>query len=204
MLQLFALADRKWSDTPALWTARERGKSSRFLWLAAPLIFLGAIIGPLKSILVQFEQIASVSWADIPPNGPFAYVVDLDPEPADMAMLGHDLVLQDVLGSLATASDLETQANLWPINPDAGDWTTAYADPSTRREFFVYGSDSGLSHDGFFVTALENGTVTGVLREHAIRLNSSVHYMWPDNETMARDFNDVRSTGASWASPTEQ
>lgn len=309
MLQLFALADRKWSDIPALWTARKRGKSSRFLWLAATLILLGAIIGPLKSILVQFEQIASVSWADIPPNGPFGYVVGLDPEPADMAMLNHDLVLQDVLGSLATASDLDTQANLWPINPDAGDWIDAYMDPSIRREFFVYASDTGLSHDGFFVTALENGTVTGVLREHAIRLNSSVHceyiaqtdfptpcpggrpldthiqrpnvnvsicapgnmtrfpftpsrnrqditedlyidfavapgstsypiqefdnftihcnastsrgyfelgnsnnnYVygplidsWPDNETMARDFNDVRGPGAYWAAPTEQ
>ncbi|KAF3025875.1 hypothetical protein E8E14_014819 [Neopestalotiopsis sp. 37M] len=308
MLQLFALADRKWSDIHALWTARERGKSSRFLWLAAALISLGAILGPLKSILVQFEQIASVSWADIPPNGPFAYVVGLDPEPADMAILDHDLVLQDVVGSLATASDLETQANLWPINPDAGDWVTAYAEPTTRREFFVYASDSDLSPDGFFVTALENGTVTGVLREHAIRLNSSIHceyiaqtdfptpcpggrpldirierpnvkvslcapgnmtefpftpsrnrqdvgedlyidfsvspgstsypiqpfdnftvhcnastsrgyfelgntqndYVygplmdtWPDNETMARDFNDVRSVGASWASPSE-
>ncbi|KAK6077646.1 hypothetical protein SCUP515_04844 [Seiridium cupressi] len=175
MLQLFALADRKWSDINALWSARRRGKSSLFLWLAAALILLGAIIGPLKSLLVQFEQIASVSWADIPPNGPSAFTIGYDPEPADMARLPHDLVLQNVLGSLSTASDLEPQANLWPVNPDAGKWVDAYQTPPYRRKFYVYSSDFGENPDGFFVTALDNGTLTGVLREHAIRLNSSVH-----------------------------
>lgn len=176
MLQLFVLADKKWTDITTLWSARTNGKESRFLWHAALLVLVAAVTGPLKSILLSFEQIGSVSWADIPPSGPFAMVVGYDPEPADMSTLDHDLIVQDVLGRLATVSDIDAQINLWPINPDAGHWIDAYQTPADRRIFIVYSAafQESEPQDGFFVTALENGTLTGVLREHAIRLNSSV------------------------------
>ncbi|KAI0014212.1 hypothetical protein F4779DRAFT_211979 [Xylariaceae sp. FL0662B] len=176
--QLFALADKGWSNMLLLWSANSRGKSSRFLWLAALLIALGAILQPLMSVLVTFEAIAATSCIDIPITGCSLFgpeTVGSDPEPADMPRLQRDLVLQDVLGNIVTVSDVEPQSNLWPVNPNAGNWIDAYTTPWYRRMFFVYSSDFGKNPDGFFVAALENGTNTGVLREHAIRLNSSVH-----------------------------
>ncbi|OTA78493.1 hypothetical protein M434DRAFT_402231 [Hypoxylon sp. CO27-5] len=176
--QLFALADKGWSNILLLWTASSRGKSSRFLWLAALLVALGAVLQPLISVLVTFEAIAATSCLDIPIIGCSRFgpmTIGYDPEPADMPRLQRDLVMQDVLGRLVTVSDLEPQPNLWPINPDSNNWIDGYTTPPNRRIFMVYSTDFTLNPDGFFVTALDNGTNTGVLREHAIRLNSSVH-----------------------------
>ncbi|KAI1378985.1 hypothetical protein F4677DRAFT_410243 [Hypoxylon crocopeplum] len=177
MQQLFALADKGWSNYPLLWTAHLRDRSSRFLYFAALHVLLGAILQPLTSVLVTFETIAAVSCLDIPIDGCSLLgpmTVGFDPEPADMPRLERDLILQDVLGHLVTVSDLEPQPNLWPINPDKSGFLDGYVTPLDRRMFSVYSADGG-DPEGFFVTALENGTNTGVLREHAIRLNSSVH-----------------------------
>ncbi|KAI4865449.1 hypothetical protein F4820DRAFT_420471 [Hypoxylon rubiginosum] len=92
-----------------------------------------------------------------------------------MPYVQRDLVLQDVLGHLATVSDVEPQPNLWPVNPGPSDSIGGYLTPPNRRIFQSYSERLGMYPNGFFVTALDNGTNTGVLREHAIRLNSSVH-----------------------------
>lgn len=175
--QLFALADKGWSNYLLLWSAKSRGKGSCFLWLGALLILLGAVLQPLMSVLVSFETIAATSCIDIPIGGCSnlgPMVVGYDPEPADMPFVQRDLVMQDVLTRLVTVSDLEPQPNLWPINPDKSDFLNGYQKPPDRRMFASYAPDSGFNPEGFFVTALENGTNTGVLREHAVRLNSSV------------------------------
>lgn len=91
-----------------------------------------------------------------------------------MPSLLRDTVLQDVLSSLATTTDLEPQQNLWPTNPDSSEWIDGYTVPPNRQKLFVYSSSFGQNPEGFFVTSLPNGTNTGVLREHALRLNSSV------------------------------
>ncbi|KAI1394324.1 uncharacterized protein F4822DRAFT_45154 [Hypoxylon trugodes] len=176
--QLFALADKGWSNYLLLLNANSHGRGSRFLWLAALLVIIAAILQPLISVLVTFEAVAATSCLDIPYKycsefGPVT--IGFDPEPADMAFLQRDLVLQDVLGRLVTASDTEPQPNLWPVNPDSTDWIDGYTHPPYRRMFTPYSTKFGSNPDGFFVSALENGTNTGVLREHAIRLNSSVH-----------------------------
>ncbi|KAH8660263.1 hypothetical protein BX600DRAFT_499472 [Xylariales sp. PMI_506] len=175
LLQLFTLADKKWTDIPTLWSAKTTGKSSGFLWLAALLLLFSAVLGPIKSVVVQFEQVPSISREDLPLIGENVYTVGFDPEPADMPLVPHDLIVQDVLSHLVTVSDdADPQRYMWPVNPDAGHWVDAWITPSYRREFFSYSNDFGENPEGFFVTALENNTVTGVLREHAIRLNSSV------------------------------
>ncbi|KAI1078705.1 hypothetical protein F5B20DRAFT_571469 [Whalleya microplaca] len=178
MQQLFALADKGWSNYPLLLTAHSRDRSSRFLYFAALLVLLGAIIQPLTSVLVTLETIAAVSCLDTPIHGCSLLgpmTIGFDPEPADMPRLERDLVLQDVLGHLVTVSDLEPQPNLWPTNPDKSGFVDGYVTPLDRRMFSAYSAKAKENPEGFFVTALENGTNTGVLREHAIRLNSSVH-----------------------------
>ncbi|KAI1334528.1 hypothetical protein F5Y15DRAFT_287993 [Xylariaceae sp. FL0016] len=178
VMQLFALADKGWSNVPLLWGSFSHKKASRFLWLAALLTALGAVLQPLISILVTFDEVAAVSCADVFDHSCSLFgpeIIAYDPEPADMAILQRDIILQDVISNLVTMQDSEPQANLWPVNPNANEWIGAYTQPPNRQIFLVYTEDFGFDPEGFFATALANGTVTGVLREHAIRLNSSVH-----------------------------
>jgi hypothetical protein len=95
-----------------------------------------------------------------------------DAEPGAISLLPHNLVVADVASSIVAMSDLEPQPNLWVDNPyaHANDFDTL----PDRAMFFWYSPQEG-SHpeDRYFVSALRNGTTTGVLRQHAIRMNSS-------------------------------
>ncbi|KAI1176376.1 hypothetical protein F4777DRAFT_273756 [Nemania sp. FL0916] len=172
--QLFALADKGWTDIPLLFKARSNGKSSRFLWLAAILILLGVILQPLMSVLVSFETITVPSALDIPlgHGSSSASIIGYDPEPTDMPFLQPDTVLRDVLGRLTTFSDLEPQPNLWPSNAIL---KSLKSQPLMGQAFLAYSPGGFDAHnDGFFVSAVNSNTNTGVLREHALRLNSSI------------------------------
>ncbi|KAI0102589.1 hypothetical protein GGR51DRAFT_527021 [Nemania sp. FL0031] len=180
--QLFALADRGWSNIPLLWHSGSTGKSSGFLWLGALLVFLGAILQPLMTGLVSFEATAMRASRDKPLSAGYgssiSSLVGYDPEPADLPYVQHDLILRDVLGRLTTISDVEPEPNMWPLNPNSDYFSGNALD---GRNFFFY---SPLSHvndnPGFFVTAVDSGLDTGVLREHAIRLNTSINCEWID------------------------
>ncbi|OTB04241.1 hypothetical protein M426DRAFT_262474 [Hypoxylon sp. CI-4A] len=122
----------------------------------------GAILQPLISLLVSFESVAVTTCLDIPVGycskfGPTT--IGYDPEPADMPRLQRNLVLHDVLGRLVTVSDLEPQPNLWPVKPDSNQFIDGYLKPLHRQMFSSY---FGYNPEGFFVTALSNGTNTGV------------------------------------------
>ncbi|KAI0875307.1 hypothetical protein GGS24DRAFT_455705 [Hypoxylon argillaceum] len=174
--QLFALADKGWSNVSLLWNARSKGKSSRFLWLAALLIFLGAILQPLMSVLIPFESGRAPTAQDNPIRYPTrASTVGYDPEPADMPLLSPDLVLRDVVGRLTTLSDLEPQRNIWPS--DTSSSILPVGQPLLGQTLSYYSSNALAYKNhprGFFVTAVDSGVNTGVLREHILRLNSSV------------------------------
>lgn len=104
----------------------------------------------------------------------FPVIVGYDPEPGDMSVIPQNIVVQQVANDIATASDMDFQPHMWPDNPyNDSDLLGSRAYPANRRSFFW--QFMGLRDNAsFFVSALENGTTTGVLREHAIRLNSSV------------------------------
>ncbi|KAJ8116922.1 hypothetical protein ONZ43_g4328 [Nemania bipapillata] len=171
--QLFALADKGWSDVPLLWNAKSKGQSSWFLWLAALLILLGAILQPLMSALISFVAITVPTALDEPlKQSTTAKIVGYDPEPADIPLLSRDLILRDVLGRLSTVSDLEPQQNLWPSNSSS---EYLVGKPLLGQSFYIYAPGSPVTDvDSFFVTAVNSGTTTGVLREHALRLSSAI------------------------------
>ncbi|KAI1321938.1 hypothetical protein F5Y16DRAFT_387995 [Xylariaceae sp. FL0255] len=182
VLQLFTLADKGWTNIVLLWDAispaKDNADSSSFLWLAAVLVALGAVLQPLTSLLISTDATAVTTCLDIPITGCSEFgppIVGYDPEPADMPFIQPDLILQDVLGQIGTVSDLEAQPNLWPVNPDLNAFADGKSNPVDRQTFSAYAPNSGYNPDGFFVTSLVNGTNTGVLREHALRLNSSAH-----------------------------
>lgn len=100
------------------------------------------------------------------------FTVGYDPEPADIATVRYNQVIQEVMSSLSTFSDLDQQPYLWADPSYLTNDTTAVSDPMPRQRMH-YWTDV-MNDPNFFVTALPNGTTTGVLREHALRLNSSV------------------------------
>lgn len=91
-------------------------------------------------------------------------VVGFDPEPSDMQFMPQDIAVSIVQDKIRTVNNMDIQTHLWPekwYNIDD-------ADQAIRGSLFYM-----LPNENFFVSALQNGTTTGVLREHAIRLNSS-------------------------------
>jgi hypothetical protein len=106
----------------------------------------------------------------------FPIIAAYDAEPGAISLLPHNLVVADVASSIVAISDLEPQPNLWVDNPYAhvNEDIDAFDTLPDRAMFFWYSPQEG-SHqeDRYFVSALRNGTTTGVLRQHAIRMNSS-------------------------------
>lgn len=98
-----------------------------------------------------------------------------DPEPADMALIPQNNVVQEVTNRVASFSEMNIQPRLWPDNPYRdGDPYDSFANPANRETFLWYTEAFARFNHSFFVTAHQNGTTTGVLREHAMRLNSSI------------------------------
>lgn len=92
-----------------------------------------------------------------------------DPEPADMAVAPGNLVAKKVGNQLPTLSNLDSQNHIWPILPRMGEnWAM-----NIGNTFYYYQKISFQSIP-FYVTAFPPGFNTGVLREHAIRFNTSV------------------------------
>lgn len=107
-------------------------------------------------------------------------VVGYDPEPADLATIHQNRVVQEVMSSLATFNMLDLETHLWPDPSYLDDHVAVITDPTWRQtlRYWAMGETTSggdvMNHTpNFFVTALQNATGTGVLREHALRFNSS-------------------------------
>lgn len=203
MRQLFALADRGWVDVKILWGAVKGPSSSRLLWLGAGLIVLGTVVPPttrwlgrltlysggiqqpLQSVLISMAPIAATTSNDLPSQSfrEGAIIVGYDAEPWAISVISQKLVVEDVASALITISEDSDQENLWLDTPFVSDEDVedrAYDDPIGQTTLGWYRADWLKEHrmrnpgSSFFVTSLANGTTTGVLREHALRLNSSI------------------------------
>lgn len=98
-------------------------------------------------------------------------MIGADPEPADMLLLPQNLVTREVAHDIAGTSQTEAMSYMWPEGVPNSVLTNEYYSRTTIGAYYLY---SARNNGSFFVSALPNGTTTGVLREHAIRLNSSV------------------------------
>jgi len=85
-------------------------------------------------------------------------VVGWDIEPTEMARIPQNIVFQRLISELAVVSLTDAEPNLW----------ANVSTPEARKQA-VRDVDNHT-----FVASLEQGTTTGVLREHIIRMNSSV------------------------------
>lgn len=139
----------------------------------------GAIQQPIQQLLVNYQPTLLMTCFDLPytscNQGHLPIVVGYDPEPGDMAMIPQNIVVQEVANELATFSERNYNPHMWPDNPYTdGDPYDSYSKPVNRQQFIWYSESFADFNRSFFVTAMQNGTTTGVLREHVMRLNSSV------------------------------
>lgn len=194
---MFVLSDRGWTNIPILWNtlrnaaSRDAGESKRdrkssglFLLRATGLILLGATYQPVYQILVRIETISVTTRSDVRyVNGWLGYysdqypkVVGVDMEPAQMALIPQAHIRNRIVADLGTISVDGVQPNLWRDN------VTAEVPKISTFESQIQTLAQMLETDGvpevpklaFFVASLPAGSATGVLREHLMRLNSSI------------------------------
>lgn len=91
-----------------------------------------------------------------------------DPEPADMALTPGNLVARKVRNLLPTLSDLDSLSHIWPTTAlNGNNWFAELGNT------LYYYQKTTVRSIPFYVSALPQAFNTGVLREHAIRLNST-------------------------------
>ena len=96
-----------------------------------------------------------------------------DPEPFDLAVTPQNVVVQEVTKGLAIASDPDVHLHMChDPSTSAGNVDDDLMANSSTLSWYFPPLQPG--HPTFFVSAIPNATTTGVLREHAMRLNSSV------------------------------
>lgn len=216
---MLSLVDAPWMriEENAPW---RRVKASRRTWLAGAgtcLMIVSILQFPLQYGLVTQQQLQVASCLDtpVPSNnakvchafGSNAFTVGAyDPETGDLAAAPAGAIVPKVVSRLSTVYGQEPQPHLWPdvqgpigtlINMQGTLWSSAFDPFSTDRI-------------PTFVSALPTGFTTGVLREHALRFNSSVSCVsvpasaFPSVCPGARPFNGTYTGPTSrfrWCAP---
>ena len=136
---------------------------------------------PIQQALVSTETFFVMTCDDSPLYNFAEYcnparlpiVVGYDPEPADLAQVPQNPVVLETAKNVVTVSDLDVQLRLWhDPNTSAGNVDDDLMAESNTFRWYYDSSQQG--HPTYFVSALPNATTTGILREHAMRLNSTI------------------------------
>jgi hypothetical protein len=178
----------------------ERGRklklAKHYLLPGAVLVLLGAIQQPLMQILVPMETIRLASYRDLgftpqygdpfeawyglndPSTTPYE-TIGIDIEPAQMAGIYYQDILPRITADLSSVSVDAYQPGLWSDNMTvllqrymSHDGTSSTTTPLRSWIFPPTLEDQRWSR--FFLAGIPSNTTTGILREHAMRLNSSV------------------------------
>lgn len=107
-------------------------------------------------------------------GSPSPILVGYDPEPGDLAFAGQNRIVKEVMAALSTFNDLDLETHMWPDPSYIHNKSQVLTDPPNTQMLDYWTSPEIGVGPRFFVTAMQNGTTTGVLRDHAMRLNSSV------------------------------
>ncbi|KAJ5741042.1 hypothetical protein N7493_000914 [Penicillium malachiteum] len=180
---LTSLADRGWTDP---FVVLGTGSRSIFLWVAASILVFNAIQQPVQ-LLVSGETLTIVGTADIPEfkinyqaNNRAGWdpvfdktLLGWDLEPGDLEQVPSGLIVEDVLKKTMMVSNRDPQLYIWPMPNSTVDWAHAWISPSPNNlnnSLFYWTAPPQY----FFLSEFQNGTTTSVLREHAMRLNTSL------------------------------
>ncbi|KAL2682498.1 hypothetical protein Neosp_006950 [[Neocosmospora] mangrovei] len=184
LLQMFTLADRQWLSVRHIWKSlttlpKSWNSSSTYLRLAAVLIFITAIQPPLRSILVRDETITIVtctpSTCSVDRD---TWVVGNDADPEALAETDRMWIIQQTSEKIISVNTKERQQYLWYDTPywlPEIKYTTALSRDRGSFEWAL-GLRAPWSEDEpeplFFTSSVPNGTSTGMLRQHAVRMDS--------------------------------
>lgn len=128
-------------------------------------------------------------------------VIGHDPEPPYLALCPQNTVIQRTLNKIVDVTQEDVQTHLWREVSEDDNFPVYDQDMNTVKlyyaEGFVFG---GAKRGNFFVTSLVNGTDTGVLREHAIRMDTDVQCT-VDNNNFPDDCPGDRPFSTSFTSP---
>ncbi|KAL5042433.1 hypothetical protein BDW71DRAFT_200563 [Aspergillus fruticulosus] len=180
MRQTFVLADRRWSDITVLFEAgrtKGKGMGSRFLWLGMGLVCISAVQNPIQQLLVSWQSVPVMTCLDEAVHSCGSYppiLIGYDPEPGDLAFAGQNRIVKEVMSALPTFNDVDIETHMWPEPSYIRNQSQTLTDPPYTQMLYYWTNPEIGVGPKFFVTAMQNGTTTGVLREHAMRLNSSV------------------------------
>ncbi|KAI7554497.1 hypothetical protein KC331_g507 [Hortaea werneckii] len=186
--QALVLADRGWLDPAALWdpiaaffNCTPYGGSTRFQWIAFGLFVVAVVQPPLRGLLTSLEYQTIMTSQDFPDHAMKLPQVAIDPEPVDLARAPRSVIVDRVIDDLATVRDTDLQSNLWIETGQVAESGEELVYQSAKNSWlsnslkWFFGSipeESEYPHD-FFVSAVPRDTTTGVLRQHAMRMNSS-------------------------------
>lgn len=176
--------------------AEGRKWSGAFFLPAAGLIFIGALQQPLYQILVRLDTISVTTCGDtqyqyLSKNASHctdqrssrsAYKpIGIDIEPAQMARIYHNKFIPRLAADLASISIDEEQPTLWSDWMSSKIWMTAQSSSSEYIKRYRslrpwLPSEYAAQGPGptFFAAGLPANSSTGVLREHILRLNTSI------------------------------
>lgn len=150
------------------------------------LTLTAAVQPPIQSIVVTEEPKLLVTCNDDPSRmnnkddsciwtGTNQKIIGYDPEPQTLERAPQDYVVHRTLQNIIAVGETDIQTRLWREDPsDPADRT------DTQRQAFrwVYDPVLGVSdedkatHGLYYVSSILNGSNTGVLREHAARMDS--------------------------------
>lgn len=179
----------------------ERGRKLKLAWHyllpGAVLILLGAIQQPLMQLLIPMETVYLVSCGDAefmphcktqskewyPQYGAAKTyeTIGYDIEPAQMSGIYYQDIVPRITADLASVSVDAYQPSIWSDYMTGGlqNWLEAdhTSTQTTPLRDWVFSPPMYKPEDWgsrFFLAGIPSNTTTGILREHAMRLNSSI------------------------------
>ncbi|KAI8630456.1 hypothetical protein F5Y19DRAFT_46952 [Xylariaceae sp. FL1651] len=189
--ELLSLADAPWSRFPEWGQLRSalsyQSTPRRFVFVALALVVIGFSQPILQSALVTSEQIHVATILDVP-GAKYNYwhnygdqqersrLLGYDAHPNAISVLPSSLVSREVAARLSAESEGGVQPRLWldgPANNSLWDEQLVAYDHSWLGYRTIHNNSGGNIFS--FASAFPSGIDTGVLRYHALRLNSSAH-----------------------------
>lgn len=149
------------------------------IWVVNVVLAVGMVIPLVQISAVRVEEVKIAACNDVPhPKNPnrachkltsLGYTVGgYDPEPADLAYAPGNLVARKVRNRLPTLSNLDSLDHIWPNTAGEGDnWASDWGNT------LYYYQKASIKPMPFYVSNFPQTFNTGVLREHALRFNST-------------------------------
>ena len=129
--------------------------------------------------------------------------VGYDPEPANLAQVPQNAVVLETAKNIALVSDFDVQLRMWH-DPAASTGDIRYDNMAQSNTFFWYYECfiPPCNNPTYFVSALPNATTAGILREHIMRLNSTLQCSNVGINDFPSDCNGTRPFITSFSRPS--